>query len=531
MNTINPQTSDFHTLREELNLRPSHQLMELEVDDLLRQILPQLDWLHRQGKSHGAISLDTIAFYEGKLRLLESDTLSQGFPDPHQDIAALGHVVLQVLTGQSVESLRDVYGNWIWEDECLVTDHLADIINFMIGNSCQAKPTSVQQVLNLLNQQSQRLATGIQKAPSSAVVQTVAKPTKSFDSNAYSSQTSQVPRKNLNFNLKTWQWATLGIFCGLGTLSIVGFPVFFSQQAKAKQAEATTNLGMFVRQQQAYFVEHSLFSTQGWQELEKYLEVSGIEVSNIQEGQFYSFDSYNPTETQTVGTASAKEEGLKSYSAITYLIQSPDGQITSVSATCETDKPSSIPPQPIQLFEQGGSCPIGSSLYQGSFEIGNGYRVLREISRTQPAELHSGNTSNAAPTTSVQQALTQNEAEVIINRWLSAKSSIFGPPFDRNLLGQLAMGNTYQDNLGSIAWLQNNGYRYSYSASRIQNIWSFVTSNTTPSIKVSIYEDLTLHSPRGIDRSKSGASTRNFTYYFARDIDGQWKISDYRRSD
>lgn len=151
-------------------------------------------------------------------------------------------------------------------------------------------------------------------------------------------------------------------------------------------------------------------------------------------------------------------------------------------------------------------------------------------------EMSSQNTlttsSSAAPLDKPQDSsLTQSQAVELVTQWLSAKPKIFGPPFDKNLLGRLTTGNTYQDNLGSIDWLQGNGYRYTYSVSRIDDVWSFVTSNTSPFIKVSVYEDLTLYSPRGIDRSKSGASKRNFIYYFAKDVDGQWKISDYRRSE
>lgn len=129
------------------------------------------------------------------------------------------------------------------------------------------------------------------------------------------------------------------------------------------------------------------------------------------------------------------------------------------------------------------------------------------------------------------QSLTQDEAVELVTRWLQSKPKIFGSPFDKELLGQLATGDTYKDNLGSIDWLTSNGYRYVYTASRIENVWSFSSSDAHPFIKVSIYEDLTLYSPRGIDPSNTGVSTRNFTYFFTKDSDGQWKISDYRRAE
>jgi type II secretory pathway pseudopilin PulG len=534
MQTLKPQIPDFHTLQEDLDLRPSHQLTEAEVNDFLQQVLPQLEWLHNQGKSHGSISLDTLAFYEGKIRLLEGNSEPQGFPDSSRDIADLGQVVLQMLTGKPAESLRDAYGNWNWEDECLVTDHLAGVINQMIGNTGQPLPRSAQHVLSMLNQQNQPLdliipqdqpMAGVSQIPAKFYTQTVTNPVRSSEPSAYPGKGSQQDSRKPKFKLKTWQWATLGSLCGLGILSAVALPTFFNQEVKAKQYEATSNLGSFGREQQAYFLEHYSFSTEGWEELEQYLR------SNIRESQLYIFDSYNPTDTQVIGTASAREDGLRSYSIINYLVQSADGQITSFVAMCETDKPTRVPPQAIQLFEQGGTCPLGSSLAQGNFELGSGYRILRALPNSQVTEAPDENPTNPSLVNSPQQSLAQDQAVDLVRQWLSAKPRIFGPPFDKNLLGQLTTGNTYRDNLGSIEWLQGNGYRYSYSASRIDNVWSFVTSNTTPSIKVSIYEDLTLHGPRGIDRSKSGASKRNFIYYFSRDVDGEWKVSDYRRAE
>lgn len=147
------------------------------------------------------------------------------------------------------------------------------------------------------------------------------------------------------------------------------------------------------------------------------------------------------------------------------------------------------------------------------------------------AENPSGNPSPEPSSNTSSSSLTQAEAAELVTRWLESKPKIFGPPFDENLLRQLTTGKTYENNLGSIAWLRNNGYRYVYTTSRIENVWSFFSSSSEPFITVSVYEDLTLYSPRGIDRSKSGASTRNFIYYFAKDSNGQWKISDYGRDE
>jgi hypothetical protein len=177
---------------------------------------------------------------------------------------------------------------------------------------------------------------------------------------------------------------------------------------------------------------------------------------------------------------------------------------------------------------QTGTYIIQIAALQGSQTFDLLVKLEGEDSPTTSSSPANGSTTLVtSPSTS---DLTQDEAVNLVNRWLQAKPRIFGPPFDRNLLSQLATGDTYEDNLGSIEWLTSNGYRYVYTTSRIENVWQFSNSGQ-PFIKVNVYEDLTLYGPRGIDRSNSGANTRNFLYFFAKDSDGQWKISNYRRTD
>jgi ARC6-like, IMS domain/Type IV pilin-like G and H, putative len=532
MQTLTPQTLEFHTLREDLDLRANHRLVEADVNDLLKQALPQLDWLHRQDKSHGSISLDTLVFYEGQIRLIENDSQPQEFPNPSQDIAALGQVVLQALTAKPLENLRDAHGTWIWEDECLVTDHLANVVNQMIGNSGQPPLSSAQQVLAMLNHQSQAPSQTPPSYPPSPPQPTVSTPPET--STSYTQSPHPAPTsygetlspgksqiqdwKKTKLRLKLWQWGALGTLCGIGLLSAIALPTFLSQASRA-QLQAQNYLEAITEVQQSNFEGNNSFLN-SWDEL-----ALGI---NSDE-KFYKYNMYKLNDVQVVVTASAKARRLKSYSAIIFLTQSTDGKAVPNFMTCQTIEPSRIPPQPIQLLETSVVCPPGSETIVTSFEGGRNLfeppsQASSSNTQDQSRRNHQNNTPSSRP-------LTQDEAVVIVNRWLSAKPRIFGPPFDRNLLGQLSTGSIYQSNLGSIDWLQNNGYYYAYTVSEIRNVWSFTTSDTNPSVTVNVYEDLTLHGPRGIDRSKSGASTRNFIYYFSRDVDGQWKISSYERSE
>ncbi|MEA5470377.1 ARC6/PARC6 family protein [Spirulina sp. 06S082] len=129
--------------------------------------------------------------------------------------------------------------------------------------------------------------------------------------------------------------------------------------------------------------------------------------------------------------------------------------------------------------------------------------------------------------------LYEDDAIAIVNKWLASKSSIFSPPFDESLVSQLTTGERYQDITkpnGSIDWLRRNNSYYKYRASEIKKVISFSDSSQYPELKITIYEDLTLYGPRGIDYENSGSSTRDYIYYFALD-NGIWKIYDAKLLD
>jgi hypothetical protein len=129
-------------------------------------------------------------------------------------------------------------------------------------------------------------------------------------------------------------------------------------------------------------------------------------------------------------------------------------------------------------------------------------------------------------------SLTQDQATAIVQNWLNAKGRVFGGPFDKQLARQYTTGSLYYDIAekpnGSIDWLRNNNSYYTYSLSRVDNVWTFNNSANNPTIKVRITEDRTLYGASGnIDYDKSGRKTANYVYYFSKENDG-WKINDYR---
>jgi hypothetical protein len=142
------------------------------------------------------------------------------------------------------------------------------------------------------------------------------------------------------------------------------------------------------------------------------------------------------------------------------------------------------------------------------------------------------NTVPPVQSNSTGSSLTQDQAVGIVQGWLNSKGQIFGRPFNRQLARQFTTGSLYYDIAekpnGSIDWLRNNNSYYTYSLSRVDNVWAFDNSGSNPTLKVKITEDRTLYSASGnIDYDKSGRKTANYVYYFSRDNNG-WKINDYR---
>jgi hypothetical protein len=122
--------------------------------------------------------------------------------------------------------------------------------------------------------------------------------------------------------------------------------------------------------------------------------------------------------------------------------------------------------------------------------------------------------------------ISQEQALELVQKWYAAKSHIFAPPFDRDLLNELTTGKLYQrvgGAGGSIDWLQQYNRYYTYNKSEITNIMGFSNSGSNPYIKVRIIEELYLQGEKGIDKTNSGEYQIDYIYFFAKE-NGTWKI-------
>ena len=122
--------------------------------------------------------------------------------------------------------------------------------------------------------------------------------------------------------------------------------------------------------------------------------------------------------------------------------------------------------------------------------------------------------------------ISQEQALELVQKWYAAKPRIFAPPFDRDLLNELATGKLYQrvgGEGGSIDWLQKYNRYYTYNKSAITNIMGFSSSGSRPYIKVRVVEELYLQGEKGIDKTNSGEYKIDYIYFFTKE-NGTWKI-------
>lgn len=117
--------------RELLQSRGGRGISEAEAKHLVEQVLTQLIPLHQTGQAHGNISLDTL-LRQGTNTIL-APGIEESFSRPIDDIYQLGTTLLTLLTTRSPQSLRQPDGSWNWQDDCLVSDQLATLIEGSIA--------------------------------------------------------------------------------------------------------------------------------------------------------------------------------------------------------------------------------------------------------------------------------------------------------------------------------------------------------------------------------------------------------------
>ncbi|MFM5889552.1 MAG: IMS domain-containing protein, partial [Dolichospermum sp.] len=114
----------------------------------------------------------------------------------------------------------------------------------------------------------------------------------------------------------------------------------------------------------------------------------------------------------------------------------------------------------IQVSAPKGSTTFDLNMSLGVLQASTPPPVQPTNNYTPPTSSPDNSANNSTITTSSVNNLSQDEALSLVTRWYSAKSRIFAPPFDRELLSELSTGRLYKRVNGSIDWLEKYNRYY-----------------------------------------------------------------------
>ncbi len=169
--------------------RQGLRFIEAEINQLLLQILPVLEYIHSLGVLHRDISPDNLIlrlsdgmpvlidfggvkevaatveslFAEGnstpapatrigKLGYAPAEQMQMGIVYPHSDLYALAATVLVLLTGKEPHQLLDSQTlNWNWRSQCSLSPNMALVLDKMLAHSPSQRYSSAREVLLALS--------------------------------------------------------------------------------------------------------------------------------------------------------------------------------------------------------------------------------------------------------------------------------------------------------------------------------------------------------------------------------------------
>lgn len=117
----------------------------------------------------------------------------------------------------------------------------------------------------------------------------------------------------------------------IGVLSAIALPSFLNQAAKARGAEAKSNVGAMNRAQQAYFLEQQTFSTS--------VDALGLSFPTTTDNFSYSAAAGTNIATEVVNYGTSLKDDIKSYGGMTKYTAGSTSTILCEAASAGQNNP------------------------------------------------------------------------------------------------------------------------------------------------------------------------------------------------
>jgi serine/threonine protein kinase len=179
---------------------------------------------------------------------------------------------------------------------------------------------------------------------------------------------------------------------------------------------------------------------------------------------------------------------------------------------------------------------VGSLMISGSVLFGSILLAQRFQQEMPPNSLVPEPEISLPVNNSSQNTISQDQALQVVQEWLGAKNSMFGPPYNQQLGESLTVGKALSDNIrgpssdgeaeSSLEWLKNRGKYWKYGTQKIESVKNFVSDDQNANITVSVYEQRSLYASDG--SIEKNISKTNTTVYTLRRSGGRLKIADFK---
>jgi hypothetical protein len=144
------------TYRELLAERQGKGFSEQRLTKVLLEVLPELEALHGTGQVHGHICSDALIYNRETQQtgLKPPPTPTIGDPSSIKtDLHDLGITIITLLTGKSLDEVQGFGGVACWQEDRLVSDNFASVINKAIATNPGLYYDSAKEMLQELEEQ------------------------------------------------------------------------------------------------------------------------------------------------------------------------------------------------------------------------------------------------------------------------------------------------------------------------------------------------------------------------------------------